>query len=106
MKFILMLLGLFIIACMFYGIAAGVQTVTRCAVRLTGGRTQPVANKQKGNHAPAHPTSAVQRGIHDLQELHQLYQSGALSAEEFAQLKHIVLFTVTLPATHTDKESQ
>ncbi len=106
MKFILMLLGLFIIACMLYGIAAGVQAVARGAIRLIGGRTQPVAKKREKNDAPTHPTSAIQRGISDLQELHQLYNNGALSSEEFAQFKHTLLSTVIPPTAGAEKESQ
>jgi hypothetical protein len=105
MKFILMLLGLFIIACLFYGIAAGVQTMARSATRLTGGRTQPAVHKRNGKSAPAPSTSALQRGIRDLQELHQLYKSEVLSAEEFDQLKHILLSTITSPTAHTAEEN-
>ncbi len=87
MQFIFLLLSLFAIGCVLYGISAGVQTITRGATRLAGGHC---AKAETPRAAP----SSAQSCLHELQELHRLYQGGALSREEFDQFKQYILSTI------------
>lgn len=102
MKFILFLLLLFLIGCIFYGIAIGVQSVAQGAAKFAGGQ----ASKDDAPRFAATPVMPSQQHnyLHELQELHRLYQKGVLSREEFVQFKQYLLSTIYL-ATHAGKES-
>lgn len=84
MRILFPLMALFFMGCVFYGISAGVQAITRKAARLVGGRElgQP---EIPPNVAPLHGY------LDELQRLHELYQRGALSQEEFHQFKQHLL---------------
>ena len=107
-QLVFLLLLLFAIICAMYGISAGVQTIQNGLARLfgLGRRPSPVrANAppsrelpQQCAAAPAQPElSAAQRCLDELKELCRLHQTGALSQEEFEQLKRYLLSTITYP---------
>lgn len=98
MQFILFLLGLFAIGCVLYGISAGVQTLTRGATRLAGGHCAKA-------DTPSIAPSSAQSYLHELQELHRLYQSGALSREEFDEFKKYLLSTIDPACGKTSQET-
>ena len=103
-QFILFSLALFAIACVFYGISAGVQAIRLGFYQLAG-----IGHKSKANLPGAQvqqqtppsdqqpATSSAQRCLDGLKELHGLHQTGALSQEEFEQLKQYLLSTITYP---------
>ena len=98
MQFILFLLVLFVIGCMFYGISSGVQVTTKGVAKLANGGVA------KTDVQPA-ALSSAQRCLHELQKLHELYQSGALSRDEFEQFKQLLLSSITPTASQAGKES-
>lgn len=99
MQLIFLLLCLFAIACVFYGISAGVQIIQRCATWLTGSDRAPSANASRAEQAQQTTSSIsapsrTQRCLQELQGLYRLYQDGALSQHEFEQLKQYLLSTI------------
>jgi hypothetical protein len=88
-QFTFFLIALFLIACVLYGIAAGVQTVARGASWLSEGQV-PKSNTQR----IVPEASPAQRSLRQLQELHGLYQSGALTEEEYEQFKQYLLSSI------------
>lgn len=117
MQFVFLLLGLFTIACVLYGISAGVGAIQRGFSWLSTddhkspSRKEPVATElpsiaTKPSPLPKANTDAAQnspmrRHIEELRELFLLYKEGALSTEEFDGLKQHLLYSAKnpLPAT-------
>ena len=103
MQLIFLLLLLFIIGCVFNGIAEGVKTFGR----FTAWISNPFVNRASAaNPVPTPPlptpqSAPAQNCLHQLQELHSLYQSGGLSKEEYEQLKQYLLAGIA-PATAAD----
>lgn len=112
MQFILFLLGLFAIGCVLYGIHAGVRAIARGAAWLadSGKAVQTSREPPAGSHladaeaAAASPPPA-QRCIAELQALFGLHQSGALTREEFDQLKHCLLSSIDPSTARTRQEN-
>lgn len=102
MQFIIFLLGLFAIGCVLYGISAGVQIIQRgfSALASSGGNSNGAKESQRPPKTPsAIGTNALadtgtpfpRRCVQELQALFSLYQSGALTQQEFEQCKWHVL---------------
>lgn len=85
MKFILLLLALFVLACMLYGIYAGVAAIARGIARLGEGPSEPMVQPSSTNIAT--PVSLHRDYVPELQALFTLHHSGALTAGEFERLK-------------------
>jgi hypothetical protein len=88
MKFMFLLMALFVLACMLYGIFAGVAAIARGIARVGGGQYH--AGESPIQPLPA--KMAAPAGLHrdyvaELQTLFSLHHSGALTAEEFGRLK-------------------
>lgn len=114
MQFILLVVGLFAIACVLYGIAAGVGAIQRSLAWLVKSEKAPckpplatpdAAEPAKGPHIAANRThpSPIQRNIEELRELFQLYQQGALSKEEYEGMKQYLLSGIT--QAHTARKA-
>lgn len=103
MQFILFLLSLFAIGCVLYGISAGVQVVQRGFNALASNGSGSSGNSTKEPQPPAatltnKATDAAtlpQRCINELRALFDLYQSGALTQQEFEKCKWHVLHSMT-----------
>ncbi|MFO1181826.1 SHOCT domain-containing protein [Ottowia sp.] len=120
MQLIFILLVLFAIGCVLYGISAGVQVFVRGFAHLTRSARdhstdeRPLASPlapataktadeptlRRG--APQSETGAsktteaspVQRSIDELREIFSLYQQGALTQTEFENIKQALLTTI------------
>jgi hypothetical protein len=96
-QIIFLLLIAFAIICAMYGLSQGVQIVQNGLARLVGlGRNtakpaQTTQPRRPQSTFSVQPTSPVQRCLGELQTLHSLQQTGAITAEEYAQLKSHVL---------------
>jgi len=97
MQFIFLLIILFLIGCVLYGIAAGVRVIARGVSSLTSNMsddgaqaTQPVLAAQ----ATAAGASPLQRSVGELRELFALHQQGALTKEEFEGMKQRLLSAI------------
>ncbi len=92
MKMVFLLIFLFVLACMIYGIYAGVSAIGRGIARMGGQQhhsTEPTSRTLSGNTTM---TPGPDRDyVAELQALFALRQSGALTADEFAQLKQHLL---------------
>lgn len=98
MKFIFLLIVLFVLACIFYGIYAGVSAIGRGAARM--GRHQRHCTEPNAPPRPLPANTAIQTEPHrdyvdKLQALFALHQNGALTVDEFERLKLHLLFTIT-----------
>ena len=114
MQLIFLLLALFAIGCVLYGISAGVQIIVRGFSRLSEGArnnappTEPspvslpsATAKTADEPAPglreqkawtsALGASPIQRSIDELREIFALYQQGALTQAEFESMKQYLL---------------
>ena len=106
-QFILFLLALFAIGCVLYGISAGVQIIGLGVSRLArlGHKSKASADSTQSQQqiTPSAPPvlSSAQRCLDGLKELHGLHQMGAVSQEEFEQLKRYLLSTITYPKHET-----
>lgn len=92
MKLVFLLIFLFVLACVFYGIYAGVSAIGRGAARMSGHQhrcTAPNTPPLPTNTAipPARPRDYVA----ELLTLFALHQSGALTVDEFERLKQRLL---------------
>ena len=100
-QIIFLLLMAFAIICAMYGLSQGVQTVQNSVMRLVGmGRNAGKAPQQTPyphNTGKATPISPVRSCLGELQTLHSLYQTGAITAEEYTQLKSHVLGSLHAP---------
>lgn len=96
-QFTFFLIALFLIVCVLYGIAAGVQTVARGAAWFTEGQA-PENNAPRAASAP----SPAQRSLRQLQELHGLYQNGALTEDEYEQFKQYILAGIAAAVVRHD----
>lgn len=103
MQIIMFLLGLFLIGCVLYGIASGVQIIQSGFLRLTKSRnadnvptakstsvTLPIAEPDNPRE-PSPEILALQDNIAELRELFALFQQGALTQEEFKNMKQRLL---------------
>ena len=117
MQLLLSLIGLFLMGCVLYGLYAGVQTIARGAARLTTGlhtsapqivaESHPscVAETQESlQQASQLSPSPSQRCIGELQSLFGLYQSGALTREEFERFKQHLLSAITAEPLFTPRQ--
>ena len=118
MQIIFLLLALFAIGCVLYGISAGVQIIVRGFARLTEGARNnapptepspvslPSATAKTANE-PAAPgpqdqkpwtsapgASPIQRSIDELRDIFALYQQGALTQDEFESMKRCLLSNI------------
>ena len=107
MQFIFLLLCLFAIGCVLYGLSVGVQTIARGLSRLAGSSGLQAASRPcaapaaVAAAAPASPAAAAPRPIpnpqpiprcaDELQALFGLYQRGALTRQEFDAFKRQLL---------------
>ena len=110
MQIIFLLLGLFALGCVLYGISSGVQIIVRGFARLTKGtrnsappiKTSPVSlsaatlktanesvpmQQDQKPETSAMGVSSIQRSIDKLREIFSLYQQGALTQEVFEEWK-------------------
>ena len=124
-KFILLLLSLFAIGCVFYGISAGVQIIQRGFSWLaesarddasdktplltqlapsTGETAEAPAMQREAAHPDAKAStspaeaSPIQRSIDDLRNIFALYQQGALTHAEFESMKQCLLTCIKTAA--------
>ena len=101
MQFILFLLLLFTIGCVLYGISAGVQGVQRGAIWLANSKrsdncnedttAQSQSTQQANATARKAQATNTSHGIEELQTLFALHQQGALTSEEFQDMKQHLL---------------
>lgn len=121
MQIVFLLLALFAIGCVLYGISAGVQTIVRGFARLTEGRrnnappTEPSSVSlptataktaddsvpEKQNQKPLankSGASPIQRSIDELRDIFALYQQGALTQAEFESMKQYLLSNIKADA--------
>lgn len=109
MQIIIFLLGLFLIGCLLYGIASGVQTIQRGFSRLTNSKiddkaptvkavsvTLPITAPDNAKE-PVPDVSLAQHYIGELRELFALFQQGALTQEEFQSMKRHLLASTQSP---------
>ena len=98
MKLIFLLIFSFVVACVFYGIYAGVAVIGRGAARMGGHRHRPTdSNAPQIQSLPANAAEppAPSRGyVSELQALFALHQSGALTVNEFERLKQRLLVEI------------
>lgn len=98
MQLILFLLGLFAIGCVLYGISAGVQIIQRGFSRLASSTDNPTAPFAEATTIPS--TTKPPSCVDELQTLFVLYQSCALTREEYEQCKNHVISKIA-PASAT-----
>lgn len=95
MKLIFLVISLFALACVFYGIYAGVSAIGRGAARMGGRQHRPTdPNTPPIQALPANTAAqpALSRDyVAELQALFALHQSGALTLDEFDRLKQRLL---------------
>lgn len=99
MKLIFLLILLFVLACVFYGIYAGVAAIRQGAARW-GRRQHHSTNSNTPSIQPLPANIVTQAKQHqdyvaELQALFALHQGGALTLDEFERLKLHLLFTIT-----------
>lgn len=110
MQIIIFLLGLFLIGCVLYGVASGVQTIQRGFSRLANSGiddnaptvkaasvTLPTTEPDNAKE-PAPDVSRPQHYIGELRELFTLFQQGALTWEEFQSMKRQLLAATQSPS--------
>lgn len=124
-QFILFLLGLFAIACVLYGISAGVQIIQRGFAYLVESARDGASDKKPlvtslppsmGETAdapaaqreatqpeakastPPVEASPIQRSIDELRDIFALYQQGALTQAEFEGMKQYLLTCIKTAA--------
>ena len=109
--FVLLLLALFLIGCVLFGIAAGVQIIQRGFAWATDWARNdtppaPPASAPLPPHTAQSPpadaadTPSLQHGVYELREIFTLYREGALTREEFENMKQHLLHKMkatTLP---------
>ena len=88
MKLVFLLIAFFVLACLFYGIFAGVSAIGWGVSRIGGSQHQ----SSEFTIQPKSANTAMPPGPHrnylaELQNLFVLHQSGALTVGEFEQLK-------------------
>ena len=96
MKVVLLLIALFVLACMFYGIYASISTLWRIRARIGGNQNHGAVPPEPAicclPSVPVKPSGPNRDYVKELQALFTLYRSGALMAEEFEEVKQ-PLFT-------------
>lgn len=95
MKFIFLLIVLFVLVCFFYGIYAGVSAIGRGVARMGRHQHHP-SDPNTPQIQPLPASKAEQQGpaqdyVAELQALLALHQNGALTADEFERLKQRLL---------------
>ena len=88
MHFLFGLLGLFVIGALLHGLYVGLRSVAR---GLSWFQSQPRAEDATPEAMGA---TEIQRGIDELTTLFALYQSGALTQQEYDALKQALLCNV------------
>jgi hypothetical protein len=103
------LLGLFLIGCILYGIASGIQIIQRGFLWLTKGKSDDNLSTAKSisvvlptaeleNPRDTCPESlTLEHNIAKLRELFVLFQQGAITQEEFQNMKQRLLSTEQSP---------
>ncbi|VUZ26469.1 Uncharacterised protein [uncultured Comamonas sp.] len=97
MQFILFLLLVFTIGCVMYGISAGVQGIQQGASWLANhshddNTNQLQSTKHSNTTDSNEQASNTAHGIEELQTLFALHQQGALTSQEFQEMKkHLLL---------------
>lgn len=89
MQLIFLLVVLFVLGCLLYGIYAGVSAIGRIGAHMSDQEHEPMPLPLP-NNAEAPPKNSRDY-VAELQALFALHQSGALTAEEFEQLKKRLL---------------
>lgn len=109
MQIIIILLCLFVIGCVLYGIASGVQIIQRCFSLLANSRNDDKASTAKSASVilttaepdnakkPDPEVSLLHQSIRELRELFALFQLGALTQEEFQSIKRRLLAATQSP---------
>ena len=124
-KFILLLLSLFAIGCVFYGISAGVQIIQRGFSWLAESARDDASDKrplitplppstvniadaltarqedsmpEPTVNTPLTEASAMQRSIDELRDIFALYQQGELTQAEFESMKQFLLTCIKTAA--------
>ena len=95
MKLIFLLIVLFVLGCLLYGIYAGVSAIGRIGARI-GDQDQDQEQEQEPipyslPNGTDIPPKISRDYVTELQALFALHQSGALTAEEFESLKQHLL---------------
>lgn len=92
MQALFALLALFLVGCILYGVYSGLRSVARGAKLLSGkAGTEEDTPAEAPSSPESHPT---ERTFRELESLFALYRSGALSQEEFEQLKRYLLASI------------
>ncbi len=95
MKFIFLLIVLFVLVCVFYGIYAGISAIGRGVARMGRNQHHPtdphMLTIQPLQAITAMPTGQHKDYVAELQALFALHQSGALTLDEFERLKQRLL---------------
>jgi len=102
MQFIFLLIILFLIGCVLYGIFAGVRVIARGVSSLTSATSNDAAPGAQPTPAAQRPDteiSPLQRNLNELREIFSLHRDGALTKEEFEQMKQHLLSTIAPTAS-------
>ncbi len=91
MKFIFLLIVLFVLVCVFYGIYAGVSAIGRIGARIGDQEQEQESMPYSLPNGADIPPKISQDYVTELQALFALHQSGALTAQEFEILKQRLL---------------
>ena len=111
MQLIFLLLALFAISCVLYGISAGVQSIQRGlswlahgvngdASRATNAPTSTAPSAAAAQERCQQPLIAqpsdtsIQRSIAELRDIFALHQQGALTRAEFERMKQCLLVSI------------
>lgn len=93
MQLIFLLIVLFVVGCLLYGIYAGVSAIGRIGARM--GDQEKEQDQESIPYSLPNgaemPPKISRDYVTELQALFALHQSGALTAEEFAQFKQRLL---------------
>ena len=89
MQLIFLLVVLFVLGCLLYGIYAGVSAIGRIGAHMSDQEHEPMP-RPLPNNAEVPPKNS-RNYVAELQALFALHQSGALTAEEFELLKQRLL---------------
>lgn len=95
MKLVFLLIALFVLGCMLYGVYAGISALGRIGALIGGSQDHGAAPPEPAIFCmpsdTARPSKPNRDYVAELQALFTLYQDGALTADEFAQLKQHLL---------------
>lgn len=91
MQLIFLLVVLFVLGCLLYGIYAGVSAIGRIGARMGDQEQEQESMPYSLPNGAEMPPKISRDYVTELQALFALHQSGALTAEEFGQLKQRLL---------------